>query len=254
MHKDDFYFNACFQRQAVTGHKHYHNAAEFYLMAEGQCSYLIDDRLYSVETGDLVLIPKQVIHSTTYAEQYSRYLINCRERFWEGIPFPSMPVFRNPALAGEILAIFKEIGQEYRRDDSYSPLLLRGAIHRLFALLERSSNLYPTDRGSNRLIEAILRELNKNYSGEVTLGDTARRHCISPAHLSRTFKRETGMNFNEYLSLLRLKKAEQLLKEEPHLPIGEIAFSCGFNDSNYFSEKFHAAHNCSPSAFRKKEG
>ncbi len=66
---DSFYFNACHQLGARTGHKHYHSTAEFYYLEEGRCSYLIDDKLYGVETGDLVSIPKQVIHSTTYTDR-----------------------------------------------------------------------------------------------------------------------------------------------------------------------------------------
>lgn len=252
MNFDAFNFEACYQRKVITGHKHYHDTFELYFLEEGQCSYLIDDKLYDVEEGDLVLIPERVIHSVTYTDQHSRLLINCRDSFFEPIPFPKEPVYRNADISGEIHTLFQQIEQEFHRDDPYSPLLLQGAMRRLLALLNRNTNQYPIDREENRLIAVLLREMNSGFSGTVTLTEAAKRHCVSPAHLSRTFKRETGMNFNEYLSLLRLKKAEQLLRQEQQLSISEIALACGFNDSNYFSEKFHTANGCSPTAFRRQ--
>jgi len=250
---ETFYYETCYQRDAIAGHKHYHNTWEFYYLEEGQCSYLIDDQLYSVEAGDLVIIPNQVIHSVTYVDRHSRLLINCRETFLEALPLPGDPVYRNPEASREIRDLFIQVGEEYRKNDPYSPVLLQGAMHRLVALLARNPNLYPTDRSANRLIDTLLRELNEDFSGEVTLAEAARRHYVSPEHLSRRFKRETGMNFSEYLTLLRLKKAERLLIHDPDMPISQVALAAGFNDSNYFSKRFHMANGCTPSDFRHRK-
>lgn len=251
MNSQAFYYQSSPLREAFDGHKHYHDNVELYYLETGRCSYLIDDQLYAVEPGDLVLIPPRIIHAATYPQRHRRLLINCSEPYWKDFPPPAGGVYRNPAISSEIRLLFKEVEREYLHPDTYTPILLQGIIHRLLALIGRHPNLYPADRGANRLIEGVLKEMNRDFTGELTLAETARQHCVSPAHLSRSFKRETGMNFNEYLSLLRLKKAEQLLKQEPHQTIAEIAFSCGFNDSNYFSEKFRSTYGCSPSAFRK---
>ena len=74
---------------------------------------------------------------------------------------------------------------------------------------------------------------------------------VSAEHLSRSFKRETGFGFKEYITLLRLKNAEELLKTRKNMSISEIAFLCGFNDSNYFSDKFKRTYGISPLNFRK---
>jgi AraC family L-rhamnose operon regulatory protein RhaS len=43
-----------------------------------------------------------------------------------------------------------------------------------------------------------------------------------------------------------------MLKEEDTKKVSEIAYICGFNDSNYFSDKFKRTYGISPLAFSKK--
>ena len=51
-------------------------------MKEGRCRYFIDERSYDVEAGDIVFIPKGVIHRAHYFGQiHSRLLINCTEQY-----------------------------------------------------------------------------------------------------------------------------------------------------------------------------
>ena len=80
----------------------------------------------------------------------------------------------------------------------------------------------------------------------------SRLHAVSAEHLSRTFKKETGFGFSEYLTLVRLQKAEYMLRNEPGRSVCEIAYACGFNDSNYFSAKFKQTYGKAPSKFKNK--
>ena len=73
---------------------------------------------------------------------------------------------------------------------------------------------------------------------------------VSEEHLSRTFKKEITFGFSEYITLIRLQKAEHMLKNEPSRAITEVAYACGFNDSNYFSYKFKKAYGLTPSEVR----
>jgi len=85
----------------------------------------------------------------------------------------------------------------------------------------------------------------------MTLTDMAKYLSVSPEHLSRTFKKETGFGFNEYVNLVRLQKAYVMLKHENGKSVSEVAYSCGFNDSNYFSVIFKKMYGEKPSDVRK---
>jgi quercetin dioxygenase-like cupin family protein len=56
------------KRVAETGTSwpHYHGLYEIYFMLEGNCTYIIDDKVYNVQAGDIVIIPDGIIHHTKY--------------------------------------------------------------------------------------------------------------------------------------------------------------------------------------------
>ena len=88
--------------------------------------------------------------------------------------------------------------------------------------------------------------IRENYTSDIKLSTVAKLKSVSPEHLSRTFKSCIGNGFNEYVTLLRLKLAEEMIKNEPDKTISEIAYECGFNDGNYFSYKFKKMYGISP--------
>ena len=96
------------------------------------------------------------------------------------------------------------------------------------------------------IAEKAVEYIQANHKAKVTLHDAAKRCFVSPAHLSRTFKKETGFGFCEYLNIYRLKKADALLQSDEKYKISEIAELCGFEDSNYFSKMYKQMYGIPP--------
>ena len=59
-----------------------------------------------------------------------------------------------------------------------------------------------------------------------------------------------GVNFNEYLNQVRIRKAKELLRE-PDAVIYEVAEKTGFSDYKYFTKVFKKLCGCSPSEYVK---
>ena len=70
-----------------------------------------------------------------------------------------------------------------------------------------------------------------------------------PNYFSNLFKREIGMSFSDFLNVLRIQRAKELLKSG-NLSLQEIASRCGFADLSYFSAKFKSTTGMSPSKWR----
>ena len=68
-------------------------------------------------------------------------------------------------------------------------------------------------------------------------GGLAKMVYLSPAYLSRVFKQETGMNFNEYLNRVRIQKAQELLRIR-EIRMTDISLMVGFEDQSYFTRVF----------------
>ncbi len=103
---------------------------------------------------------------------------------------------------------------------------------------------------ANPTIKRVLVYVNMNYERGLTLAETAKQFGVSRGYLAKSFKEETGDTFIEYITKLKLKKAEQLLKETDY-HINDIADYCGFSDGNYFTRKFKAIYNMTPSEYRE---
>lgn len=252
----DFYYSGDADKTKNSVTEHYHGIYEIYYLKSGRCNYFIDDTLYEVHAGDIVFIPNGVIHNTNYSEPHTRRLINCSADY---IPpslvskVDSLPrLYRNKRISIEADRIFSRIEEEYTRADGFSKDALKCYTGELFFLFLRSEDS-PSDTAERRSIaQRAAKYARENYCSQIGLSDTAARLGVTAEHLSRSFKKEIGFGFSEYLLMLRLQKAEYMLKNEPGRSISEIAFACGFNDSNYFSDKFKRAYGIPPSYLKRK--
>jgi two-component system response regulator YesN len=86
---------------------------------------------------------------------------------------------------------------------------------------------------------------------DISLYSTAAHVGISPNHLSTLFAQETGENFIEHLTRVRIERAKLLLKTTA-MKSADIAGETGFNDPQYFSSVFKKHTGFSPIEYRKK--
>lgn len=238
------------------GSQHYHDYFEVYFLEEGNCHYFIDDKAYEVESGDVVLIPEGIIHKTIYdASGHSRRLLYLSRSYIPSAVASRLDsllyVYRNPALIPRIREIFDVIESERSSPDALSEEILHHQVGLLFCLLARNVSPSPLQPSGNVYTTETIAYVKQHFREEIHLSDLAKRCSISPEHLSRLFKKETGFGISEYLSMIRLQHAKHLLRSSPDLCVAEIADLCGYNDSNYFSEQFKRNCGVSPRAFRK---
>ncbi len=74
---------------------------------------------------------------------------------------------------------------------------------------------------------------------------------MSYSWFSRLFKRVSRYNFKEYLTLVRLNKARNLLRDT-RTPITEISHSCGFQEHKYLIAAFNKYCGLTPTEYRKR--
>ncbi len=68
--------------------------------------------------------------------------------------------------------------------------------------------------------------LQENIDKKVTLDELAEIACMSTRTLTRTFKRETSISVNEYITLIRKERINELMKN-PDMTRAQIARKCG---------------------------
>lgn len=239
---------------------HYHQTYEIYYMQCGSCNYIIDNYSYKVKQGDVVLIPGGAIHCTNYkGVSHTRQLINCS---YEYVPASIVErlsgighIYRNSKVKTQLEEIFSKIEYEYAHSDDLSEEMLKCYTSELLLLILRNKNEIEIVQDESNLITNVLEYIQHNYMNEIKLSYVAKQFSVSQEHLSRLFKHETGFGFKNYLTNIRLQKAEDMLRNEPGRAVSEVAYACGFNDGNYFSYKFKKEFGVSPTEVkgRKRE-
>jgi len=78
----------------------------------------------------------------------------------------------------------------------------------------------------------------------------ARRCGLSESRFAHVFREQTGTTPQRMLESNRLRVAAQLLRDT-RLGVQEIAYEVGYEDAFYFSRRFRAQHQASPTAYRE---
>lgn len=121
---------------------------------------------------------------------------------------------------------------------------LESYIHFLF-------EKYPLNNEKiNPLIENIKNYIRENIEYGFSIKTLAAFFHYNENYLAKLFKKETGKTIKEYANLLRMEKAEELLRKT-NINIIEISQQCGFNNVSYFNHSFKNSFHSSPSTYRK---
>ncbi|MCX7709867.1 MAG: response regulator [Clostridia bacterium] len=100
------------------------------------------------------------------------------------------------------------------------------------------------------IICEVKRYIEKSFcSNSLCLESVAELFKKSPPYLSKLFKEETGENFSDYITRLRMEKAKELLKDIT-VKAYEVGEKVGYADISHFSRKFKSYTGMSPSQFR----
>ncbi|MGE5613773.1 MAG: response regulator transcription factor [Bacillota bacterium] len=92
--------------------------------------------------------------------------------------------------------------------------------------------------------------INEHYFEKIVLEDIANMVGLNPVYFSVLFKKETGMNFSNYLINLRMEKAKDLLRSTNDTMVA-IADSVGYKDTKYFSQLFAKTVGIKPALYRR---
>ena len=101
------------------------------------------------------------------------------------------------------------------------------------------------------MIEKAKAYINENYHRDISLEEVSRSVDISSYYFSKLFKEETGENFIEYLTAIRIEKAKELLHHREN-SIKNISIETGYSDPNYFSRIFKKQVGITPTEYRER--
>lgn len=246
---------------------HAHPTYEIYYVLDGGRVYFINNTVYTVQKGDMILVNPNDIHRTTSSDapKCERILVNFKESFLAdelarcpisllkqfGVPLIRLPVDKQAIVEELLQKMIRECENKQEAHETY----VRALLTELLIQMHRNAvnaNVKPTSstHPMHQRMTEIATYLNDHFQGKITLQDIADLFYISPSYLSRTFKKITGFHFKEYLLIIRLREAKRLLRESRDA-ISQIAEKTGFEHAAHFTIVFKKGTGITPANYRK---
>lgn len=131
-----------------------------------------------------------------------------------------------------------------------SPFSASEAFRR-FADLVSGQMASAFDRREHKIVLAVTRAIEQHGAAQVTIQQLAAAVHLSCGHLSRVFRRTTGITLEQFLIRQRVELAKQALLD-PRLNVAEVAERCGFCNPAYFASVFRKYVSCTPREFARQ--
>ncbi|WP_217596785.1 response regulator [Cohnella sp. GbtcB17] len=111
----------------------------------------------------------------------------------------------------------------------------------------------PDDPGNERGVVRFVKQWVKDhYASPLTLKGIASQLFMNSAYLGSLFKTQTGIGFGEYVLQVRMEKAKEILAGTD-LKVYEVASAVGYNDMDWFYEKFKRYTGVNPGDYRSNK-
>lgn len=241
---------------------HWHSHLEILYILEGTMTASVNDNLYELARGDILVINPKDIH-TTYGEcsycllQIPPFHLECIDadrqllHFGEYLPASNSLDSVNHAL----FPIFQELMCINREQKpGYRLLFLSQVYQLLYVLYERDSSLisakskHRTERDFQR-VEQTMQYVKKNYRSQFTLEDVAEELSLTPEYFCRMFKKVTGQTFFTYVNQVRLLHFyHDLLHTDESITY--LLEKHGINNYKVFIREFKKAYGATPHRLR----
>lgn len=249
---------------------HSHDFCEIGFVMSGRGKYRIDEALYEVSEGDLLVLNPGVRHqvlliegnenpSTEFFVAATDFQLKDMERNCLPLPDGQPILHTSGELRQRVFRICSSIESEnavfrqgrYYMMKAYMIQLLLLIIREQYDPVERKGGYAFESVNKKYVVEQILNYFEDHYKEKISLDQIASNMYLSPFYISRIFKSETGEAPIRHLINIRLEKAYELLEKGWNGSIQEAAACVGYDDAYHFSKLFKKRYGVSPSQVKK---
>lgn len=248
---------------------HWHTYVELLVPIEGTYDIVINNIEYTLQEGDIMIIPSGVLHSIQTDTSGYRFIFlfemdpfmgfQNQQQLRALLTYPIHITYKtHPDFYPKAMGLINRAAEEYwSRDRSYKELSIYSLLMELFAEYgnyrnSRVNQVPVPDSTSHDLamrLDLVYHYVDQHLSDKIQLEDAAKVANYSLYHFSRIFKESTGQTFSDYLRQARIKAAQQLL-QQADTQIIQIAHECGFASLSTFNRTFRSVTGSTPSEYR----
>lgn len=238
---------------------HWHNHIEILYVIDGEIDFKIEDRKFTLQNNDVVIVNSEVIHSSKLLGHVQYILLQVPMSAFNGIfengnsvQFIETPNAKASKKISDYLNTMLEYIDSTKGENQIKFIsLLYDFLYLLLTDMkktESSQNQIFSDHGISR-ISPVISYVEKNFRNKISLPDAASIINVTSEHLCRMFKKYTDMTFNEYLMALRISSFYQGLMTSD-LKISTLLEENGITNYKVFIRDFKQIFGKTPEEVR----
>ncbi|MFS0638144.1 AraC family transcriptional regulator [Mesobacillus foraminis] len=164
-----------------------------------------------------------------------------------------LPIYSNPQRIERINILFNQL-----LDVAHANYYNRRSVDYILSTLlieisEQALTNFQTTKEKTKAdknLVKIVEWLRIHATDTISVASIAEQFNYNPDYLSRVFKQKHGINIQEYIHMLKISKAKDMLSST-NLGIKNIAYTVGISDEKYFMKLFKKYEKVTPTEFRK---
>ncbi|HWQ58823.1 MAG TPA: AraC family transcriptional regulator [Clostridia bacterium] len=197
--------------------------------------------------GEIVAIPPRLPHCNQSVSGFTNIHMRVADAT---LPYRAAVKLADDAEK-HLLTFFSEAYFYYSSDINRKEVILSGLGEVIVSYIVT----FLSQQTYSEVVELVRTDILRNFTDEnYRLERTLRSIPLNYDYIRKTFKKEIGATPHEYLTAMRMKKAERLLcAMRGEYTIAEVAEMCGFNEPLYFTRVFKKNFGVSPTAFNAQQ-
>jgi AraC-like DNA-binding protein len=257
---------------------HSHEHFEIYYFHHGKCHYFIDDKIYDLSPGDMLIMHGMTLHRPNPDPHvdYVRSVIHIDPHYMQNLlkPFSQVDLsFPFRKLKNVYLNLYeadRDIDEmlynlyvHYRQKDCPTSRIRTSLrlIELLTFIYERCEQMEPQEKAEKKQqskiehVQAIVSFVEEQYRRQdLALDHIAEATYLSKHYVSRIFKEVTGASLMEYIVSKRINQSKILLLSADDMNITDVCYTVGFKHLSHFSRVFKQKVGQTAEQFRKESG
>ena len=236
---------------------HWHDYFELEIIADGFGEHIYNNTHYTLKPGSAYLMSYYDFHAIKAKTDMTLVNIHFGEDFIDR-------EIENHISAGinkfncdfnanefkEILVNAEKIKNENEADLPFKDKIVKALLTDIIVRTIRNSDTAQKEE-IPPLIQKTVAYIYKNFKKNLTLKSVAKEMFVTPNYLGVFFKKNMGISFNDYINMLRLKYACNMLSHSS-LSVKEIGFASGYSSTEYFLYIFKKHLNTTPAKYRRE--
>ncbi|WP_160685793.1 AraC family transcriptional regulator [Clostridium sp. C2-6-12] len=244
---------------------HIHDSYEVYYSISGGKQFLIDNKLYHINPGDLFVINQFESHYVSQISKmiHERIVLSIHPDFLKAISTNKTDLSYCFTHRDENFSHKIQLDKEQQNRFMYFINKIISAegfgadrieYSSFIELMTYFTKLFVDNEDSilsnykyNNQIQEVISYINDNVLENITIKHLAEHFFLSESYICRIFKLATGTTINKYITARRISIAKSLLSNGAN--INDVYIDCGFNDYSNFLKSFKKAVGVSPKKY-----